>query len=191
MNKILTCILIFLTFSCVDKKNKTESQKSLTKQSETEISDYEKTEKTIFDKIFRKINEIEYFKNYENGISSVINYEESKWEYAFVEMVNDNKRIVILEKIVETGKPKKKYQILDTIHINNFKENEFTSFGICQNNGKADSRIFTIIERTENNFDLEYYSKIKSAWKANLKTKKIEKMPKKSGIMCMNESYGI
>tara|TARA_B110000908_G_C9970065_1_gene320723 strand:- start:60 stop:635 length:576 start_codon:yes stop_codon:yes gene_type:complete len=191
MNKILTYILIFLTFSCVDKKNKTETQTSLTEQSETEISDSEKTKKTIFDKVFRKINEIEYFKNYENGISSVINYEESRWEYVFVEMVNNNKRIVILEKIVETGKHEKKYQILDTIHINNFKENEFTSFGVCQNNGKADSRIFTMIERTENDFDLEYYSKIKSAWKANLKTKKIEKTTEINGIMCMNESYGI
>ena len=191
MNKILTYILILLTFSCVDKKNKTETQTSLAKQSETKISDSEKTEKTIFDKVFRKINEIEYFKNYENGISSVINYEKSRWEYVFVEMINGNKRIVILEKIVETGKPKKKYQILDTIHFNDFKENEFMSFGVCKNKGKADSRIFTIVERTENDFDLEYYSKIKSAWKANLKTKKIEKMLEIDGIMCMNESYGI
>ena len=191
MNKVLTYILIFLTFSCVDKKNKTKTQASPTEQNETEVSDSEKIEKTIFDKVFRKVNEIEYFKNYENGISSVVNYKESRWEYVFVEMVNENKRIVILEKIVETGKPEKNYQILDTIHINNFKENEFTSFGVCQNNRKADSRIFTIIERTENDFDLEYYSKIKSAWKANLKTKKIEKISEINGIMCMNESYGI
>ncbi|GAL81554.1 hypothetical protein [Algibacter lectus] len=186
MNKILTFILIFLTFSCIDNKKEKEIQPE-----EVVKSKPIKTEKNIFDFVFRDIKEIEYFSNFEVGTSSVINFEKSKWEYAISEMQNKQKRIIILEKIVETGKPEKKFQILDTIHINNFKTNEFMSFGVCQNNEKADSRIFTVIESSENDFDLEIYTNIKKAWKANLETKKIEEISDISGVNCMNESYGI
>ena len=191
MNKILTFTLIFLTLSCSDSKKEKKSEKLQIEKQEVVISETEKTEKSLFDIVFRKIENVEYFKDFQKNSGTVINYENSKWEYAFVEMQNQNNRIIILEKIIETGEPKKKYQILDTIHINNVKENEFTSIGICQNNGKVDSRILTIIERTENDFDLEYYSKIKRAWKANLETKKIEKITEINGITCMNEGYGI
>lgn len=191
MNKTLTYILVFLTFSCVDKKKEEKPEKPLTEQKKVLISEPEQTEKLIFDFVFRNIKEIEYFNDFEEGTSSVINYGNNKWKYAFAEMQNQKKRIIILEKIIETGKPEKKYQILDTIHINIFGENEFTSFGVCQNNGKLDYRIFTLIERTENDFDLETYSNIKKAWRANLETKKIESISEISGITCMNESYGI
>lgn len=183
MNRTLVYILAFLFFSCVDNKNKTETQSSLSKQIEKK--------KTIFDIVFRDIHEIKYFKNYKHRTSTIINYEEDKWDYAFVEMVNKNNRIVILEKIIETKQPQKKFQIIDTIHINNLKKHEFLSFGLCMKNRRLDSEIFTLIEGAESELDLEYYSKIKIAWKANLTTKKIEKMSQISGIKCKNESYGI
>ncbi len=191
MKKILIYTLLFLTFSCADSKKKEESKKLETEQKEIIVSKPEKTKETIFGIVFRKIEDVEYFKEFEQNSGTVINYENSKWEYAFVEMQKQNNRIIILEKIIETGEPKKKYQILDTVHVNNITEKEFISIGICQNNEKVDSRIFAIIERTENDFDLEYYSKIKRAWKANLDDKKIEKMPEISSITCMNEGYGI
>jgi hypothetical protein len=102
-----------------------------------------------------------------------------------------NKRIITLEKIIETGASQSKFQILDTLHINSLSEDEFISIGICENNGKADSRIITIIERPENAFNLETFSQVKKAWKANFKTEKIEKISKIKGIRCVNESYGI
>lgn len=191
MNKLFIYTLMFLTFSCADSKKKERSEKTQTKRKEITVSEREKTKGTIFDIVFRKIEDIEYFKDFERNSATVINYENSRWEYAFVEIQNKNNRIIILEKIIETGEPKKKYQILDTIHINNITEKEFTSMGVCQNNEKVDPRIFAIIEATENDFDLEYYSKIKKAWKANLDNKKIEEMSEISEITCMNEGYGI
>ncbi|WP_298289127.1 hypothetical protein [uncultured Lutibacter sp.] len=191
MKKILTYTLLVLTFSCTDSKKKDESKELQTEQKEIIVSEPEKTKETIFDIVFRKIEDVEYFKDFEKNSATVINYENSKWEYVFVEMQKQNNRIIVLEKIIETGEPKKKYQILDTIHVNNITEKEFVSIGVCQNNEKVDSRIFAIIERTENDFDLEYYSKIKKAWKANLDNKKIEKMSEINGITCMNEGYGI
>ena len=191
MNKISTFALIFLTLSCSESKKEKESEKLQIEKQKVVISEPEQTKKSLFDIVFRKIEDVEYFKDFEKNSGTVINYENSKWEYAFVEMQNENNRIVILEKIIETGEPKKKYQILDTIHINNITEKEFVSIGICQNNEKADSRIFAIIERTEDDFDLEYYSKIKKAWKANLNNKKIEKISEITEITCMNEGYGL
>lgn len=193
MNRVLIYILLLLIFNCSDKKNKKEPEKVRIEQNEIVISEPkpEQIEKSIFDVIYREIKDLEYFKNYEIGTSSVINYKESRWEYAFVEMINKEKRIIILEKIIETGRPKKNYQILDTIHINNFKANEFTSFGVCFNKENFDPRIFTIIEKTDNDFDLETFSNIIKAWKANLEVKKIEELYELNDISCTNEGYGI
>jgi len=205
MNKISIIILLFLTFSCKDVKGKKEfekpsvGQKEIISKSENIqieqktiiISDSEKAKNNIFDIVYRKIEDIEYFNGFDKQSGSVINNEKNEWEYAFVEMKNQNNRIIILEKIIETGKPDKNYQILDTIHINNVTEKEFISIGVCLNNGKVDSRIFAIIERTENDFNLEYYSKVKRAWKANLENKKIEKMSEIKEITCNNEGYGV
>ena len=191
MNKIIIYILIFLTFSCDDSKKKNESEELKSEQKEIVISEPEGKHESIFEIVFRKIEDVEYFKDFVMNSATVINYEDSKWEYAFIEVQNQNKRIIIFERIIETGKPEKNHQILDTIHINDISKNEFISIGLCQNNEKEDSRIFSIIERTEDDFDLEYYSKIKSAWRVNLETKKIEKMAEISEITCMNEGYGV
>lgn len=191
MKKILTYIFLVLTFSCVDSKKKQKTKELQTEQKEIIVSESKKTKRTIFDFVFRNIEDLEYFKDFKKNSGTVINYENSKWEYAFIEMQKQSNRIIILERIIETGEPKKKYQILDTIHINNIPENEFISVGVCQDNGRIDSRIFAIIERVESDFDLEYYSNIKKAWKANLENKKIEKMSEVTEITCMNESYGI
>jgi len=181
MKNILFYILIILSFACTENKKEKNSDN---------ISQTEQTEKTLFDLVYRKIEDIKYFKDFDYNSSAVINYQDIKRKYAFVEMQKQNKVILVFEKIIETGQPKKKFQILDTIHLN-VSENEFTSMGICQENGKRDSRIFTVIEKTKNYHDLEYFSKINRAWKANLESKKIEILAETKGIKCQNESHGI
>jgi hypothetical protein len=192
---IYLILILILTFSC--KENKAEKTPFELKSETKKLSKIDKqiTEmeerKTIFDFTFRKFTELEYFKDFEKYSGTVINYESSKWEYAFQVIQKGNQRMILFEKIIETGKPNKDFKILDTIVINDLKENEFISIGLCRKNGKFDSRIFTIIENDINNNEVEFFKKIKKAWKANLDTKKIEKLNKISGIECTNEGYGI
>lgn len=188
MNKISTFILIFLTFSCSHIKEEKKSEKRQIEQEKLVDSE---SKKTIFDVVFRNINDLKQFEDFEMNSGTVIDYDKSEWEFAFLEIQHQNKHIVILEKIIETGEPKKNYQILDTIHINDLKETEFISIGSCQNKGKPDARILTIIDRADVGFEVEYYTKIKRAWKANLLTGKIEKISDIKGIVCTNDGYGI
>ena len=173
MNRILIILIVFLTFSCSNSKQEKESKK------------------TIFNEVFRDIENLEYFKNFEMNSANVLNYGKNEWKYAATVMQSENKRIITLEKIIETGESQSKFQILDTIHINNLSEKEFISVGICENNGKADSRIIALIERFENDYELEKFTTIKRVWKANFDTQKIEKIEKIGKIACMNEDYGI
>ena len=191
MKKISIFIVIFLTFSCSDSKRKKEPERLQIKEKGIIILKSKQTEKSIFDIVFRKIEDVEYFKDFQMNSGTVLNYGNSEWKYASSVLQNKNKRIITLEKIIETGESQSKFQILDTLHINNLTENEFISIGICEKNGKVDSRIITIIERPENAFNLKTFSEIKRAWKANFKTEKIEKISKIKGIRCMNESSGI
>jgi len=199
MNKLIIFLFALLIIGCKKNQSNDIETEVISDVKETplapDIIQPTKTNDsiTIFDIVYRDIKNIEYFNDFDMNSGTVVNYKESKWEYALVEMQHKNKRIIILEKIIETGKPKKNYKILDTIHINNLTENEFTSVGICYDNDKEDSRIFTIINGNvnANHFDIELFTNIKRAWKANLETAKIEEVSDIKGISCMNEGYGI
>ena len=168
-------LLLFFILSCDQQPKKKGAVKS----------------KTLFDWVYRDIKEVPYFKGYERATACVIDRDNRTSEYAFVEMMKGNRRIVVLEKIIDTGKPKKKYQILDTIHINGFGKDDFLMLCQCVENGKANAQILTKTTRIKEAYDLEYYSSFHRAWKANLETEKIEEMKKLEGIRCANESFGI
>jgi len=173
MKRILVITTLFLAISCSKSKTKKES------------------EKTIFNQTVERIENLDCFKNFEMNSGTVLNYEKIEWKYASTVLQSENKRIITFEEIIKSGKSENKFQILDTIHINNLNEREFISVGICENNGKGDSRIIALIERPENDYDVEKFTKIKKVWRANFVTKKIEEIENKKGIVCMNESYGI
>ena len=80
MNKILTFTLIFLTLSCSDSKKEKKSEKLQIEKQETVISEPkpEQTEKSLFNIVFRKIEDIEYFKDFEKNSGTVINYEKRR-----------------------------------------------------------------------------------------------------------------
>lgn len=173
MKRILVVLILTLAFSCSKSKTKKES------------------EKTIFNQVVERIESLDCFKNFEMNSGTVLNYEKIEWKYASTVLQSENKRVVTFEEIIKSGISENKFQILDTIHINNLSEKEFISVGICENNGKSDSRIIALIERPENDYDLEKFTKIKKAWRANFETKKIEEIKNKKEIECINESYGI
>lgn len=148
-----------------------------------------KNKSSIFEIQFRDITKLSDFKNYEELNETVLDYKDNKSEFALVEIQKNNNRVIVLEKIIETGEPTKNFQILDTIQINHLKESEFTYFNTCSEDGLYDPGLFTIIEETENDFDLENYTNIKKAWKINTKTKKIEPILNVKRIACLNINF--
>ncbi|CAL2081553.1 conserved hypothetical protein [Tenacibaculum sp. 190524A05c] len=192
MKKIATCLVLLILTSCSKKqKDKNEEKVVTSVKKEKSLDKIPDSLKTIFDVNYQEILDIKEFKNYEHNSSSVINYKDSQWEYAVIVLQKEESRLVVFEKIIETGLPRKKFQILDTLHLNNLSKYEFISVGLCDKNDIADSRVFARIKYKETDPDLEYYTEIEAAWKVNLQNKKIEKLSDLSGIKCVNEGYGI
>jgi len=190
---IYIILILILTFSCKENspENKSTKLKPITKKTAEKPNSEQAHKNTIFDLSFRNFKELDFFKDYEKNVGTVINYKESKWEYSFQELQNGNRRVILFNKIIETGKPKKDFKILDTIVINNLKENEFISIGICSNSGEFDPRIIAVIEDDINSVELENFKNIKRAWKANLDSLRIERITEIEGIQCLNEGFGL
>jgi hypothetical protein len=148
------------------------------------------TPKTVFDGVYREIQEIPYFEGYQTEVGCVIDIEGRLSKYAFESIVKGDQRIVLLEKIINPKEAQKKYQILDTVHINGFEKDDFLILCDCLKDGRGDSRIFAKTKRIENAYEMQYYSSFHRAWRANLETKKIEEIAVE-GIQCTNDTYGI
>jgi len=59
-------------------------------------------------------------------------------------------------------------------------------YGLCERDGKSDETIIAIVKTT----DTEWYTNVKSAYRANLSTGRFEKTSIK-GIRCVNEGWGV
>ena len=66
------------------------------------------------------------------------------------------------------------------------KENKLTEY--CYTNNGVDVEIIALVKVTDNN--VEFYTKIIKAWRANRKTGKFEKIAKRKVKKCDNENNG-
>jgi len=133
-------------------------------------------------KIYRDLKEINEFSEFTDEGGGSIDY-----LYAIAcaqNPINDNTRLIVFEKIHRIG-DRAKYSIVDTLWIRNIPKNHYVDYSICRLNGKEDSEIIVLYEYE----DIESYTKIKKAWRADRKLKKIIEI-KTKGIDCPNEGYG-
>ncbi len=66
---------------------------------------------------------------------------------------------------------------------------EYVAIGSCQINSKPDSEIVALVKVTPTDQQQELFTKIRQAWRINLKTEKIEPIPTK-GLTCVNPCPG-
>ncbi len=78
--------------------------------------------------------------------------------------------------------------IIDILEIDKkeLKENKLTEY--CYTNNGVDVEIIALVKDTDNN--VEFYTKIIKAWRANRKTGKFEKIAKRKVKKCDNENNG-
>ena len=145
----------------------------------------------MFNITYRTHSEIQYLRDYKQNKGSLVSTGANEYGLAISEIQNKNKRIILLEKIVDEGKPKKKFKIVDTLNIDNLKENEFALFGECERGEIPDRGIIAILKGNINDEDLESFTNVQKAWKVNIKTEKIELLTDLNGIECANSAYGI
>lgn len=85
--------------------------------------------------IYRDKKEVSQFRNYEFVGASVIDTRKNKaddYEFGITHFTDSIKNILIFEKFIkEENNPQPKYQILDTINIDNIKADEYITYCNC------------------------------------------------------------
>lgn len=81
------------------------------------------------------------------------------------------------------------HQILDTIKLNNLRDNTFIITRDCLEQGERNTSIVAMIEGDTNYREKESYSNIKRAWKINFQTNKLEEQTNIEEITCINDWY--
>lgn len=199
MNKLILFFCILL-ISCNNKKkevigsNKEDSHEIITSEETQNTVDtiinkdlsFEKIDPSLYKgKIFTKLSEIPYFKNYTEGGGAMID-PLNDVEYGFLHYFKDNNHLIILMKIISADYNSVQYSALDMVKINNLPEKHYIYYGNCRYAKKHDSEIFSIIKYE----DKEYFTIILKSWRADrLKGKIIEIDNNK--IDCINAGYGV
>lgn len=146
----------------------------------------------LYGKIFRDIEEIPELKDYKNTGGAVINankYENGDYRFGIAQLRNNNNQIFILEEFIKSDiEGQVDYKILDTIQIQNIKDDEFVTYCNCRKDKNWDYEIIALVKAGE---ETEFYNKILTAWRADTKTGKISKINDTKNIDCLNEGYGV
>ncbi|MVO11082.1 hypothetical protein GOQ30_18075 [Flavobacterium sp. TP390] len=104
-------------------------------------------------------------------------------DYGIAFSNSETKIFILFFKIENTKKI-----IIDILEIDKkeLKENKLTEY--CYTNNGVNVEIIALVKDTDNN--VEFYTKIIKAWRANRKTGKFEKIAKRKVKKCDNENYG-
>ncbi|MBO9702259.1 MAG: hypothetical protein J7604_18765 [Sporocytophaga sp.] len=139
----------------------------------------------MFGKVFRDANELPDFKGYDEIGGSVIESskdEEGDFRFGFTHLQKKDKHIIILDEISKPSENGKvKFKILDTIYIDNVKENQFIAYGNCSQGNVSNEEIIALVIDTDDEND---YDKIIKAWYADTKNGRIKPITNTKGIKC-------
>jgi hypothetical protein len=149
----------------------------------TKKSEYRK----IIGQEYYSLREFKPFINFQEVGGSFINRNESV-AFTINHYQSGVINIIAFEKIADESQRRVKYSLLDILEISDLKQNQEIAYGNCRLNGKSDQEILAIYEASDQ--DVEYFTQILKAWRANTKTRKIEEISIK-GIDCENEVYGV
>ena len=182
ISKTLTIsLLLFVMTNCNNSDKQTSNDKT------------EETKNTLEGIIYRDKNEIEELLKCKDLGGAVIEFAQdtaNNMDFGISEFMDtiNNKRIILFEKYIhEKGYPNPKCQIIDTLNIDNLKENEIVQYCDCRQDTLQDSEIIAIAEIE----DKAYYNKIRKAWRADTKTCKIVPIidTKKINCECLHGCY--
>jgi hypothetical protein len=130
-------------------------------------------------KTYKKINEIDVFKNFKEDEGVVIG--EIKYEKkGFVMISNKNKSIILTTEYTPLG-----YKIVALLEIGVVKYNERVVLRECRLDQKKNDFIIALLIP---NLSEQYYTKIRKAWRFDSNKNNFISIPVK-GIDCLNEEF--
>jgi len=150
------------------------------------------TDNPMFGKIYRNASELPEFKGYQEMGGSVIESSrntEGYYELAFSYLQKKDSHILILEEILKSDKKEEvKYKILDTIHVQYVKEDQFLTFGACSKDESFNEKLIALVS-VINDSTGDY--KVVKAWLADTKEGRIKTLADTKGINCIrNDDEG-
>jgi hypothetical protein len=118
---------------------------------------------------------------------SVIDVDRDESRYGLAEVQDSTAQMIWLERFINRDQQGKvTYQVIDVLKLPPISKSQILVRSFCWVNGKRDREIIAIVEAT----DTEFRTTIHRAWRANIKTEKIEPMSPK-GIACENIGWGV
>ena len=158
----------------------------------TSCNDFGDRQNPLYGIIYRLEKEVTQFKNYKDIGGSVIDNtkdEAGNYKFGISHLTNNVRHILTFEQFIrEPNNPQPRYQILDSINIDNIKEIEYITYCICRQDSIYDPQIIALVIADE---EQEYYDKIVRAWRADTETGEIVLIKNTKGINCINEGYGL
>lgn len=145
-------------------------------------SEYQK----IIGQEYYSLREFRPFVNFKEYGGTYININDSS-AFTLNHYKSGVNNVIAFEKIVDKSQRRVKYTLLDILEISDLKQNQYLGYGICRLNEIPDQEIIAIYESAD--MDVEFYTHILKAWRANSKTRKIEEISI-NNLDCMNEGYG-
>lgn len=112
-------------------------------------------------------------------------------EYGLLEITDGTARMLWLNRFVgrdSAGKPR--WEVLAVLRRPEIREGEYLVKALCEQDGTRDTEIFAIVDRAAEPEDVERYTRIRRAWRADLERGRIEEIPV-AGITCLNEAAGV
>jgi hypothetical protein len=127
----------------------------------TSCNDFGNRKNPLYGIIYRHEREVPQFKNFKDIVGSVIaNFKDKvgNYEFGISHLTDSIRHILSFEQFIrEPNNPQPKYQILDTINIDNINENEYITYCNCRQDTIFDPQIVALVIADE---DEEYYDKI-------------------------------
>ena len=130
-------------------------------------------------KTFRKINDLDVFKNYIENEGVVIS-ELKEQKKGFASIANGNHTMVLLTQYTEQGN-----KILAILDIGNIAKNERIILRECRTNMKKDNFIIAVLKPI---LSKAYFTNIRKAWRLDSKNNRFNPISVKS-IDCLNEEF--
>ncbi|PHR96122.1 MAG: hypothetical protein COA80_09345 [Leeuwenhoekiella sp.] len=138
---------------------------------------------SIITKEFTDFNQIEPLLNY-NKVSDTVLYGNRNFPgFGILHLQKENGDLILFNKITLDSFQNRTYTILDTLAIQNLKQNEFITIGYCEFENEQNENLIAIVDKTDS-ISIEH---INAAWQVNTVTQKIESITDLSSIKCVNE----
>ncbi len=147
-------------------------------------------EDPFFATTFSDYKEFEALADYEKEIDTSVYMGGLQDFYRLMNLRKNDDYLVLFYKVTEWDKQENypvAYQVIDTIHVKNVKEDEWVSVGYCYHEDYYEGEVIASVRGRGDSELVE----IMEAWRANPESGSVEALEEFEGITCLNETLDL